>query len=855
MMRRFALALLLVGGLLAGLDARGQTAFDLDAYRRFVSATSTMSADELGYQYPAGVFARSVGKSSSGVRYFDSIDNVFKLTADERSLIDRHGFMVTERQSFTSFEEPFRQIYHGDLPVFISTDAILHAVHISYDQILKDLEAEVLFHALDSLLVKMHAQVPGLDARYAGNARMRVPLRDLDLYITVARSLLAGDRVKGIYPEVEPRVVELLKSVEARNATFDTIFSSTPRMIDYSQFTPRGHYTETPALTQYFQAMIWLGRTEMWLDSLKGAASGGTAEDYTRQAVLSALVADAAGTPAAKALFDRIEVAIHGMVGSSDNVTLPQLRGVLQESGIASADQLLDPARLEAFRAMLRTKPFAGQRINSQILMSDPLSGDKITPPSAFLLFGQRFTVDSYVMGSVVYDKVISTNGNNRRMLPSSLDVLFALGNNAAGQLLTPELKQYGYAPSLAALRYLVDGYDPSFWKESIYNGWLGSIRTLNAPTDRSRLPKFMQTAAWWQQKMNTQLASWAQLRHDNLLYVKQSYSVWPTCSFPSSLVEPIPDFYRAISELSRTARTNFASVDFGSGRMATRVMNYLDGLGSVADTLAGIADKELAGTENSQAEKDFLCRMLYSVSKGCFTEFDGWYAQIFYRGYEDLAKEDMVVADVHTAPADADGNQVGWVLHAGTGPVNLAVVTCEMPNGETMAFVGPVMSYYEHLTTNFKRLTDEEWKTAYAMAPSLRPDWTDIYLADTSGRAKGPTISLALAGVEEAPVAAQSAGIRLLPSHPNPTTGETSISFTIPTGAPVLPTEVGVLDAAGNLVASLLSARLGGGNYTVRWDGANASGAPAPDGAYFYRLRVGSALLTGKLSLVRAQR
>ena len=62
---------------------------------------------------------------------------------------------------------------------------------------------------------------------------------------------------------------------------------------------------------------------------------------------------------------------------------------------------------------------------------------------------------------------------------------------------------------------------------------WLNSIRKLNPPKDRSALPQFMQTAAFWQEKLNTQLSSWAQLRHDNLLYAKQSYTGGvPICPF-----------------------------------------------------------------------------------------------------------------------------------------------------------------------------------------------------------------------------------------------------------------------------------------------------------------------------------
>jgi hypothetical protein len=47
--------------------------------------------------------------------------------------------------------------------------------------------------------------------------------------------------------------------------------------------------------------------------------------------------------------------------------------------------------------------------------------------------------------------------------------------------------------------------------------------------------------------------------------------------------------------------------------------------------------------------------------------QYDGWYANLYY----DKAKIDEyspTIADVHTAPTDAGGNPVGWVLHAATG-------------------------------------------------------------------------------------------------------------------------------------------------------------------------------------------
>ncbi|MCK5086955.1 MAG: DUF3160 domain-containing protein, partial [Melioribacteraceae bacterium] len=334
----------------------------------------------------------------------------------------------------------------------------------------------------------------------------------------------------------------------------------------------------------------------------------------------------------------------------------------------------------------LSTKDYAAQKILSQVLIQNPFSPDNIKPASAFMLFGQRFVIDSYITGNVVFDRI-----NTRRMLPSTLDILFGLGNDAAAQLLVDELNEYKYSSNLAALRYLVDSYEQDFWESTIYNGWLNSIRELNPPADRTYLPEFMQTAAWWQQKMNTQLSSWTELRHDNLLYAKQSYSGIPVCSYPYSYVEPFPEFYNSMKTLAINFKEKITDLNFSDEYLKQEIFSYLDNLYSINDTLETIADKELSGIEFSSAEILFLKKMLSEEIGGCVPGNGGWYTKLYYKDYgfyNGLNEQDFIVADYHTSPADAAGGIVGWVAHAGTGEINLSVITAELPNGETTAFV-----------------------------------------------------------------------------------------------------------------------------------------------------------------------
>jgi len=842
--------LLFIGFLLATTKVN---AFDVEAYKQFLKSNENLTADELLSQYPADRFfekARPVD--------FDSalnsalIDSHYTLTRAEKSLLKKHGFVVTERLSYPSFGAALAEIYHKDLPVYVSTDALLHALHMSYDAILMNVERSLLIPKLLELLKTLHTQVPTLAARYASEPRLLPMLKDLDVYLTVPLTLL-GQRISPVYPENQEVVDALLAAIQAEQPEFFELFSSTPREIDFSQFRPRGHYTQTfgfpgPSLRQYFQSMMWLGRTELYLSAPKqhNPDLQQKEEDIQRQTILATLVAEAALAGAVFPLIQEIDDTSRFMVGESDNVTLFHILDLMDEVDLKDASELLDVQVWKDFQATLLTKEYAPQRILSQLLLSHPMNPEQIEPASAFLLLGQRFVIDSFVTGNVVYDKIIFNGRKVERMLPSTLDVLFALGNDAAAQLLAPELQQYHYAPNLASLRYLIDTYQLETWDDSLYSGWLNTIRTLNPPLEREIYPSFMQTAAWWQQKMNTQLAAWAQLRHDNLLYVKQSYTPQTVCSFPESFVEPVPEFYEALKRLALNAVRHFRTVTFEAVWGRNSIVDYFEHMSEVADILAEIARKELDGTPLNPDEKEFLEQMLYDTGGGSGPRYNGWYPRLFITGEVDgLMKEDRVVADIHTAPELG----IGYVLHAGTGPINLAVVVCDMNPDQPHAFIGPVMSYYERITVGFKRLTDEEWQTEYATTPSYRPPFVNFYLANESGEARDEGISL-FTRTGSPPADVQPRGKLLIPlgqikqtalyqNFPNPFNPETWVPYQLATDANV---KITIYNAQGQLIRTLDIGHQGSGAYLTRdkavyWDGRNEQGEAVSSGVYFVKL------------------
>ncbi len=600
--------------------------------------------------HPAGFFTDQINTNYDDALYFDTLDAYYNFTGYEKSLIEDHGFMVSERLKKIAFGDALLQIFHQDFPVFVSTDAILHAFHVSYDRILTDMEVGLLEDRLIELLWSLRNSVGQLHNIYGSNPAMITMLKDVDIYVTVPL-LLLDENATPYYPENSAMIDTILNWIyDEQGGISSTIFSSTCRVMDWSQFKPRGHYVNNP-LTQinlegYFRAMMWLGRIELYLIAPASSpvqCANQNFQDIQRQAIDAFLIDELFGLANASPIYEEMENVIKFFVGESDNVRLDHLDYLKQAISLNDPAELLDSLKMVEFQDTLANQAFAYQLILSQILFSDPMSPDSIRPASAFMMFGQRFVIDSYVTSTVVFDRILYFGEKVCRLYPSTLDVLFSLGNSASAQLLIDELDEYHYSTNLAALRYLIDHYDPDFWGSSIYNYWLNSIRKLNPPEDRSGFPEFMRTAAFWQQKMNTQLASWTELRHDNLLYAKQSYTGGSVCSYPYSFVEPFPEFYSALNEYSTEAYNYFTSLNFPVPGIKNKIINYFGSCKGITDTLKTICEKELAGIPFDGAELAFLEGMIYETGQSGVS-LDGWYPNLFYDDPFSVESGDMKV-------------------------------------------------------------------------------------------------------------------------------------------------------------------------------------------------------------------
>jgi len=376
-----------------------------------------------------------------------------------------------------------------------------------------------------------------------------------------------------------------------------------------------------------------------------------------------------------------------------------------------------------------------------------------------------------------------------------------ALGNEDALALLEGEMETFRYASNMAAQKYLIDSYDDDFWEQSLYNTWLGALRTLNPLRSAQGLPYFMQTTAWHQEKLNTQLTSWAQLRHDNILYGKQSYTGGTGCSYPYTYVEPYPELYGKLALFAEKAGAFFSQVFSDQDvECRGRITTYYQGYGEIMHRLESIARKELGHQPLSEEEITFLKTMINGyMASG--PSISGWYTDLFF-DMEKALGMDFTVADVHTQPTDSNGALVGNVLHVGNGKINMGVFLAENTcnPGQYMAYAGPVSSFHQEVQSNFNRLTDQDWEEYFwSDQRPERPDWVASYLLDRYGRRypEGRELQGSLYTGTGISAENQPRQLDYMILFPNPASDETSLRFVLNQEADL---SVEVYDASGRL-------------------------------------------------------
>ncbi|MCX9010850.1 MAG: DUF3160 domain-containing protein [Candidatus Methanoperedens sp.] len=241
---------------------------------------------------------------------FGSFSDKTPLGMDSVNLLKKNGFVVI-RNPFNQKEEYITQIYSDlkgkEVPIFITSDSLLHIYHIQFDETLRKIEErefyDLIWKISQELLnnsIESYKNTDGdrkeaskRNAAYfsTGLSLLQIKPEQIcpskndwectDAYFKKEDIERYSFQVPSFVRDDVERELELIEEHSG--------FSNSPIFIykeDYSQYVPRGHYTRSEKLKNYFKAFMWYGRMSMLL---KGSDKipPGTTDPSNKEALIS----------------------------------------------------------------------------------------------------------------------------------------------------------------------------------------------------------------------------------------------------------------------------------------------------------------------------------------------------------------------------------------------------------------------------------------------------------------------------------------------------------------------------------------------------------------------------------------
>ena len=517
---------------------------------------------------------------------------------------------------------------------------------------------------------------------------------------------------------------KLIKSITT-NSDMEFDFCGVTMRMDGTQFKPRGHYTDSFELKKYFMAFTWLSKFEVSLDRKE--------KEVENAVVLSSLIAKLSEKHSSE--LNQFQKFISKIVGQSDGYSVCEFLDLINQI-IPSECQSIDKAvswilnhKSEMTESFFNSKNLKKCKLTKY----GDVIGEEMTSVS-FSLIGKGNPIDNVIIQNLVDDRLTEDkgreSGQNLRKFPSIFDVVFSLFGNSSiehhvkRRMNDMELHQrdgYQYSDHLNSLKYLAEEHS---YTETLYEQELKMMRALTADRklaeEKGMFP--FNKDSWGRKQAQTQTAHYAELRHDNVLYVDEACGGSCECSYPDLQVEPVPTFWKEMLVLvrmmkdmialepqkdeSRRRRRDLSDIDVLCN-FETMILKFLKFLEPQLGEVGKAIDEKL---------RDELTTIINIKFLGSGeTQYGGWYITLFH-SQKIAFDQSPEVSSMFTGVTDERG--VGGIVHLGTGYPR--IMYCLSKNEQDKSdsgkvFVGPTYSVYEVVTSPDNRLNDDDWKKQYS--------------------------------------------------------------------------------------------------------------------------------------------
>lgn len=618
----------------------------------------------------------------------NNIVNLFQFKDIDKEILEKlqqNNFVITKGnnlQLFHAYEEnDYRQV-----PNFITTDLYLQAFHMYFSYILKSLEKqhiiptlEMLCHSFNAACIKLAEQTE--DESLKDMAEHAATFYAIPYYLLTNKTLTVPSKYETEYQEE-------IEHINKQEDNFSDFLSYKDAYFPYSLFKPRGHYTREPQLQAYFKAMMWL----------QTACFCREQQEQLKRSIFQAAVLctykSIDQTPLIK-LYQHIYTPLTFLMGEADNLSIFDIARILEKNNAIHIEDALTAGQIEKVNQALIELAKHKNNIKPQIEIT---CRDKI-----------NFMPQRYLSDNEVIQKLVDVNPNSQRAYPKGLDVFATFGTGTAESLLIDFYKEpNNWSEYSKELQQLKDKFKTSKSTQlSVYELWMKSLLTMQQ-TDKNN-PGFMQTPEWGYKNLNTALASWAELKHDAILYGEQPMAAecggaGPPDPIVVGYVEPNLPFWRKMENILQATRLILQQNDC----MTDDLKGKTDQLNDYVTFLIQVTEKELRGEKLTEPEYRTLEYMGSSIEYFTLSVVDPDLHLDDWSLVQGPDKSIAIVAGIYTR--NIRGCNKNGILHIATGNANNIYVVVEI-EGNLYLTRGATFSYYEFVQPLGTRLTDEEWQ------------------------------------------------------------------------------------------------------------------------------------------------
>lgn len=667
-----------------------------------------------------------------------NIDQFQGFTNEQKeALIKNHFFIASQNPNSTEKDMIYTKMYnlyeeneYKNIPNLITTDIALNTYAVFYEGIMEQVENLKLNNSLKKLTNDMYGK--SLNAYLSEeNEEIKAKLEKITVYFAIPNKILNNATID-ISENANNLVEEEYQKILAANETSES--KTVESTVNYRQFKPRGHYTNSEELKNYFKAMMWYGYIPFALEDSNGKINVENAKNAATITYLLFLDEDKTDINLWSEIYETTAI----FSGDSDDLTVFDIENMIFEifgensDYIAYYDNKYDKAIEKAIKEM------KGPEIQGKIKYTENVATKK-----CFKFIGQRYTIDGEILQELMFP------GGNERPFPSALDVANVFNSKIAEEI---EISQPAtikvlekYNETTSKLKNKFQNIDDTTWMSNLYNGWLWTLETTlkTENANPENLPQYMRNNEYKLKNLVSFLGSYTELKHSNILYSKQPCAEKGSGeeieAFPA-YVEPNVELYHKLKWLSENSRQFLvnkniihdlsdenlwdAKIDY----QEAEIISGFNALIEIYDLFERVAIAECEGKSISQEDFLFLIQI------------GGIFEYIEYTFNENAALNMQPSAKIVDIASLLD---TGEFLEIGTGFPDIMYLVFEY-DGQLYLSRGATYSFYQFASNT--ALTDEEWfeKMGIYLKDSSwysidynnlmsglpdRPDWTNELL------------------------------------------------------------------------------------------------------------------------------